>query len=163
MLSVPLLKPAEKKSWCYYPHWSRDSVSPIYGIYFHQLDPLGRVGLVGAISVCCLSLFVLCLSSSQCIFLRLLIFPSHDQVKASYWPSDHMISSRPLTVFTFFFFYFIHVFHFISSSLFYIFHKKEAISPFVDASGNKNIGATIRIGQEIWCVPYAGFFKAKKC
>ena len=30
--------------------------------------------------------------------------------------------------------------------------------PFFDASGNKNIGATIRIGREIRCLPYAGFF-----
>ena len=32
-----------------------------------------------------------------------------------------------------------------------VFEKKEEknISPFFDASGNKNIGATIRIGQEI--------------
>ena len=33
-----------------------------------------------------------------------------------------------------------------------------AISPFLDASGNKNIGATIRISQEILCLPCAGFF-----
>ena len=38
------------------------------------------------------------------------------------------------------------------------FCKKNAISPFFDASGNGNIGATIRIGLEIWCLPYAGFF-----
>ena len=31
------------------------------------------------------------------------------------------------------------------------------ISPFFDANGNKNIGATIRIGREIWYLPYAGF------
>ena len=30
-----------------------------------------------------------------------------------------------------------------------------AVSPFFDASGNKNIGATIRIGREILCLPYA--------
>ena len=36
--------------------------------------------------------------------------------------------------------------------------KKNAISPFFDASRNKNIGATIRIGREIWCLLYAGFF-----
>ena len=35
--------------------------------------------------------------------------------------------------------------------------KTRAISPLFDASGNKNIGATIRIGREIWCLPYAGF------
>ena len=35
--------------------------------------------------------------------------------------------------------------------------QKNVISPFFDASGNKNIGATIRIGQEIQCLPYAGF------
>ena len=33
-----------------------------------------------------------------------------------------------------------------------------AISPVFDAGGNKNIGATIRIGLEIGCLPYAGFF-----
>ena len=33
-----------------------------------------------------------------------------------------------------------------------------AISPFFYARGNKNIGATICIGQEILCLPYAGFF-----
>ena len=42
-----------------------------------------------------------------------------------------------------------------------LFGKKEnAISPFFDASGNKNIVATIRINWEIWCLPYAGFLKA---
>ena len=35
---------------------------------------------------------------------------------------------------------------------------KKAISPFFDVSGNKNIGNTIRIGREIWCLPYAGLF-----
>ena len=34
----------------------------------------------------------------------------------------------------------------------------NAISPFFDASKNKNIGATVRIGQEIRCLPYAEFF-----
>jgi hypothetical protein len=38
------------------------------------------------------------------------------------------------------------------------FVKKNATSPFFDASGNRNIGATIRIRLEIWCLPYAGFF-----
>ena len=28
---------------------------------------------------------------------------------------------------------------------------------FFDASKNKNIVATIRIGREIWCLPYAEF------
>ena len=40
--------------------------------------------------------------------------------------------------------------------------QKNAISPFFDASGNINIGATIRISQMIWCRPYAGFFNNKK-
>ena len=31
--------------------------------------------------------------------------------------------------------------------------------PFFDASGNKNIGATIRIAREIQCLPYAGFLE----
>ena len=35
--------------------------------------------------------------------------------------------------------------------------KKIAISLFFDASGNKSIGATISIGREIECLPYAGF------
>ena len=35
---------------------------------------------------------------------------------------------------------------------------KNAISLFFDAIGNKKISATIRIGHEIWCLPYAGFF-----
>ena len=39
--------------------------------------------------------------------------------------------------------------------------KKNAISPFLDASGNKNIGASIRIGQEIRRLLYAGFFPFK--
>ena len=34
--------------------------------------------------------------------------------------------------------------------------KKNAIGLFLDASGNKNIGATLRIGREIWCLQYAG-------
>ena len=32
-------------------------------------------------------------------------------------------------------------------------------SPFFGASRNKNIDATIRIGREIWCLLYAGFFQ----
>ena len=38
---------------------------------------------------------------------------------------------------------------------------KKAISPFLDTSGNKNIGATICIGREIQCLPYTGFFVFK--
>ena len=38
--------------------------------------------------------------------------------------------------------------------------QKNGISPFFDASGKINIGATIRIGWEIRCFPYAGFLKA---
>ena len=49
---------------------------------FHQLGPLGRVGLVVAKSVCVL--FV-CLSPSHAIFFE-----------ASHLPSGHMIISRPL-------------------------------------------------------------------
>ena len=37
-------------------------------------------------------------------------------------------------------------------------HKFHINSPYLDASGNKNIGATIRIGQEIRCLQNAGFF-----
>ena len=42
--------------------------------------------------------------------------------------------------------------------------QKNAINPFFDASEYKNIGATIRIGQEIWCLLYAGFliYKAQE-
>ena len=29
----PLVDASGKKSWCYYPHWSRDSVSPLCGIF----------------------------------------------------------------------------------------------------------------------------------
>ena len=36
--------------------------------------------------------------------------------------------------------------------------KNNSISPYFDASRSKNIGATIRIGQEILCLSYAGFF-----
>ena len=36
--------------------------------------------------------------------------------------------------------------------------KKNDISPYFDGSGNKNIGATLRIGREIRCLPYEGFF-----
>ena len=35
--------------------------------------------------------------------------------------------------------------------------NKNATSPLFDSSGNKNIGATIRIGREIRCLPYARF------
>ena len=36
--------------------------------------------------------------------------------------------------------------------------QKNSISPYFDASENKNIGDTIRIGREIWCLPYVRFF-----
>ena len=43
-------------------------------------------------------------------------------------------------------------------------YKNFYISPFFDASGNKNIGATIRISQEILCLLYAEFFLGElKC
>ena len=45
------------------------------------------------------------------------------------------------------------IFHWIGPT-----EEKNAISLYLDASRNKNICATIRIGQEIWCLPYAGFF-----
>ena len=35
---------------------------------------------------------------------------------------------------------------------------KKCYQPFFDASGNKIIGATIRSGREIRCLPHAGFF-----
>ena len=36
--------------------------------------------------------------------------------------------------------------------------KEEAMSPYLDASKNKNIGATICISRQILCLPYAFFF-----
>ena len=36
LLSAPFLTPAEKKYQRYYPHWSRDSVSPVCGIFLVQ-------------------------------------------------------------------------------------------------------------------------------
>ena len=36
--------------------------------------------------------------------------------------------------------------------------ESASISPFLDGCVNKYIGATIRISQEIVCLPYAGFF-----
>ena len=33
MLSAPIATPAGKKYWCYYPHPSRDSVSPVCGTF----------------------------------------------------------------------------------------------------------------------------------
>ena len=37
--------------------------------------------------------------------------------------------------------------------------KKMLSAFFFDATGNRIIGATIRIGWEIWCPPYVGFLK----
>ena len=37
--------------------------------------------------------------------------------------------------------------------------EKTAASPFVNAGGEKNLGATI--GREILCLPYVGFKKMK--
>ena len=36
--------------------------------------------------------------------------------------------------------------------------KKLLLASFLTPAETKNIGATIRISQEIWCLPYAGFF-----
>ena len=36
--------------------------------------------------------------------------------------------------------------------------KKEILSAPLLTPAEKNLGATIRIVQEIWCLPYAGFF-----
>ena len=38
------------------------------------------------------------------------------------------------------------------------FDKKNAVIPNFYDSGKKIIGATIRIGREIRCLPYAGFY-----
>ena len=40
--------------------------------------------------------------------------------------------------------------------------KKKCYQPFFDASRYKNISATIRIGQDIRCLPYAEFKKKRK-
>ena len=40
----------------------------------------------------------------------------------------------------------------------YFFTEKNVFCPFLGASRNKNICATIHIGREIWCLLYAGFF-----
>ena len=45
-----------------------------------------------------------------------------------------------------------------SKFLYFFLPQKNAINPFFDASGNKNIGATICFGCEIQFLPYAGFF-----
>ena len=42
----------------------------------------------------------------------------------------------------------------------YFYTQKNPISPFFEASENNNIGATIRIGREIRCLPYAGFWSS---
>ena len=58
----------------------------ICDVNFHQLGPLGRVGLVVTESVC------VCVCVSVCLFV-----PSHAIFfEASHWPSDHMTRSRPL-------------------------------------------------------------------
>ena len=41
--------------------------------------------------------------------------------------------------------------------IFYIISAGKGGGPFFYATGNKNIGATIRLGREIRCLPYAGF------
>ena len=43
--------------------------------------------------------------------------------------------------------------------IYFLLKSPLAGCPFFDTSGNKNIGATIRIGWEILCLPYAGFLK----
>ena len=79
---------------------------------FHQLGPLGRVGLVVAISIYMSPPPLL-------IFLGLLLaLISHDHCQASHW--------------------IIYI---------YIYYQKIV----------EGIGATIRIGRETWCLPYAGF------
>ena len=65
-----------KKTLLYY---RADSVSFVK--CFHQLGPLGRVGLVVAMSVCCHGVVP---------------FPCDFFFKASHWPWYHKISSRPL-------------------------------------------------------------------
>ena len=77
--------------------------------------------------------FGLVVAMSVFMFIyRYVSFP-YNFLEASHWPSDHMEGGGG--------------------------EKEEAISPFFDASGNKNIGASICIGQEILCLPYAGFFQ----
>ena len=41
------------------------------------------------------------------------------------------------------------------------FFGKKCYQSFFDASRNKNIGANIRIGRKIRCLPYAGLFLTK--
>ena len=81
-------------------------------------------------SRCSCVVVFLTLSPSHAIFLGLaLAHWSHDQVKASHWPSDHMISSRPLI------------------------GQHWSTLPLQIC-----IGPTPRIGQESWCLLCAGFF-----
>ncbi len=47
--------------------------------------------------------------------------------------------------------------------VFRFFLPKNAISLFFEGSGNRNIGATLCIGREIWCLLYAGFFLHELC
>ena len=66
--------------WCYYPHTSRNLVSPICGISPNR--PTGSIW-----------------SSRRNVRLYVCIILSPPHViffKASHWPSDHMISSGPL-------------------------------------------------------------------
>ena len=42
-------------------------------------------------------------------------------------------------------------------------NTKKCYQPLFNASGHKNISATIRIGQEIQCLLLAGFFYVHQC
>ena len=39
--------------------------------------------------------------------------------------------------------------------------RQKMLSAPLSTPAEKNIGATIRIGREIWCLPYAGFLEPK--
>ena len=76
----------KKNSWqsWYYPHWSRDSVSPVCGI-FTESAPLSRFSHRVAVSLCFfVSLFVCLCHCVQFFWGLSLALSSHDQFEASH-------------------------------------------------------------------------------
>ena len=97
---------------------------------------------------------------------------SHDQILASHWSTPHSLPDSPphpvFFVFSFFYKFILLLIRWSGEGGGEGLgggkggrRQKKAIRPFFHASGNKNIGASIRIGWEILCLPCAGFFLSK--
>ena len=146
---------------CYYPHWSRDALSPVCGIFYQIFCILESCGPFFILSVIMTCVIYCILSPFLAIGFKVFYMPWDHIIysRASHWPTltkqifinkslptlsgsvprpliDHTPLPSPAS------------WPIKTNKYIYIFFKRTA-DIFV-------IGATIWIGKEIKCLPYAG-------